>query len=377
MVLMNCLCTVSGGAMSYIRNMAPLLSNRFHNSPDGHRLKFLAHENQRELLRTIDEPKIIWITGQRPNGYHRVLWEYMNMPRIVRGEGVDILFTPYQIGPPVRDSKRVLILRNMEPYFFQGYHYSPRTWVRNRLLSWQSSRCLRRADRVIAVSAFAKDHLISRINIEVERIRTVSHGRPNLGSSTLEVNDVDALSRLGIKGDFILTCGSVLPYRRCEDVIAAFNQCAALDQRIQLIIAGSGTDRRYGELIRRAVTSSPYRDRILAAGQVPWKTMAALYRRCLLFVTATEIEACPNIAIEAMAAGCVIVSSDRPPLPEIFHGASLQYPARDIGHLVQQMRRCIYDEDLRAEMKMRALKRAEVFSWEKCARETYAALTEW
>ena len=91
----------------------------------------------------------------------------------------------------------------------------------------------------------------------------------------------------------------------------------------------------------------------------------------------STIEACPNIAIEAMAAGCTIVSSDRPPLPEMFHGCSLEYRARDIDHLAQRIRLAIDDANLRRELRARAIRRSEVFSWDKCAKETYTALTEW
>jgi alpha-1,3-rhamnosyl/mannosyltransferase len=94
-------------------------------------------------------------------------------------------------------------------------------------------------------------------------------------------------------------------------------------------------------------------------------------------VIATEIEACPNIAIEAMAAGCVIVSGDRPPLPEMFQGCSLEYGARDIDLLAQKIRQAVTNDLWRVEMKAKALKRAENFSWDKCAMDTYAALTQW
>ncbi len=379
-ILIYCLSSVSGGAVSYIRNISPLLSALFRNSSEGHKLKFLAHEDQRDLLQSIDESQIIWIKGNRPTGYGRMLWEYQNIDQIVRKENIDVLFTPYQIGPQMHGPKYVLMLRNMEPFLCGEYSYTPISRLRNYLLKQFSSRTLQQADRIIAVSEFARDHLTKSLKIERERIRMIHHGRnekliPDGNTET----DRDILSRLGVRDNYILTCGSLLPYRRCEDVIAAFNQCAedTLHARTQLLIAGAGTDRRYGRLIHRAIAASPYGDRILALGHVPWETMTALYRRCVLCVIATEIEACPNIAIEAMSAGCVIVSSDRPPLPEIFQGASLEYPARNIKHLANQMQQGIIDENLRREMKVRAIQRAEAFSWEKCARETYSALTNW
>jgi glycosyltransferase involved in cell wall biosynthesis len=105
--------------------------------------------------------------------------------------------------------------------------------------------------------------------------------------------------------------------------------------------------------------------------------MKALYRQCDLCALATEIEACPNIAIEAMTAGCVIVSADKPPLPEIFQDASIFYEARNIAHLAEQMQLGLKDDRLRDDMRSKAKKRAESFSWAKCAGETYNALTDW
>jgi len=378
-ILVYCLSSISGGAVSYLRNMAPLLDKEFEKSSDGHNLIFLAHEDQRSLLESINDFRIVWIEGRRPTGYRRILWEQMNISRLVRQEAIDVLFTPYQIGPRAQGVKHVMMIRNMEPFRFTKYRYSIVTWLRNQLLRRESSRLLRAADRVIAVSEFVRDELIQGIGVEKNRIRMIYHGRnETLAPGGDAQKDSLLLRKLGIVNDYILTCGSLLPYRRCEDVVAAFNQCADnLHAGVQLVIAGAVTDRRYGKFIRRAIAASPYRDRILALGHVPWETMAALYRSCLLCVLATEIEACPNIAIESMAAGCVIISSDRPPLPEMFGGASLEYHARDIDHLVEQMRRGIDQEELRREMKTRALKRADAFSWEKCARETYAALTDW
>lgn len=187
----------------------------------------------------------------------------------------------------------------------------------------------------------------------------------------------DFLKRLGIQGNFLLTPGSLLPYRRCEDIIGAFSSCAREDKGIQLVIAGSGTDDHYMNVIREAIAASPVRERILLLGQVPWDIMEVLYRDCLACVIATEIEACPNIAIEAMAAGCVIVACNRQPLPEIFAGCALEYEARDIRQLSEHIRKATKVTLLRQELREKALRRAEAFSWEICADRTFAALTKW
>lgn len=375
-ILINCLSSVSGGAVSYISNIAPLLCARFNESHDGHRLIFLAHEEQKSLLQLVPDSQIIWINGKRPTGLSRILLEHLNMPRILRDEKIDVLFTTYQTGPLSNGTKHVMMIRNMEPFLCNGYHYSPGNWLRNRLLRIASARALRNADRVIAVSQFAKDFLVRKIGIDENRIRTIYHGRTaGFTADADPKTDLETIGKIRVGKNFLLTCGSLLPYRRCEDVIAAFNQCAgSLDADTQLVIAGAAIDSRYGRLIRRTIAASPYNNRILAVGHVSSQIMAALYRNCLLCIIASEIEACPNIATETMTAGCVIVSSDCPPLPEIFQGCSLEYRSRNIENLAAQIRKGLEDINLRNNKKMQALKRAEDFSWEKCAGLTYSAL---
>jgi len=267
------------------------------------------------------------------------------------------------------------MIRNMEPFLFERYKYSTTTWIRNKILAAISASCLRKANRVIAVSQFAADHLVC-LDVPKEQIRTIHHGSPSFRRSNDDAKE--KLAPLGITGDFILTCGSMLPYRRCEDVIRAFNSCMmTLPESTCLVIAGSGADEGYARLIRDIVASSPNPSRIKLLGNVPWETMVELYRSCMLCAIATEIEACPNIALEAMSAGCVIVSCNRPPLPEMFDGCVLEYEARDVDGLSRQILRVVKDKPLQRELSGRALRRASDFPWSICVKNTYTALTDW
>ncbi|NJL59067.1 MAG: glycosyltransferase family 4 protein [Desulfobacteraceae bacterium] len=183
--------------------------------------------------------------------------------------------------------------------------------------------------------------------------------------------DSNLLESVGLQSDFLLTCGSLLPYRRVEDVVAAFIPLAS--DHLKLVIAGSGTDEKYRQLIKEAYCKIGCPANIVfMPGHVPQKTMQALYRNCRACIIATEIEACPNIAIEAMASGCVIISSDSSPLPEMFANCSLEYPARNIDALKFQLQQGVYDEALRHRLKSQALERAQSFSWKKmCKRKLF------
>lgn len=373
-VLFNCISSVSGGGRAYLRNLPNLLLQNFAEHKQ-HEIVFLAHRDQAELLSGLPQSIIEWVEGKRLDGIRRISWERNNLPTIVAEHKADVVFTPYQVAPYIAGVKNILMIRNMEPFLFGAYAYSSRTWLRNKVLAIMSENCLRKADRVIAVSRFSASQL-SRINVLPERIQTIHHGRPVF--LTEDNANTNNLATLGVDGEFMLTCGSMLPYRRIEDVIEGFNDCLpVLPKNMRLVVAGSGADVNYARSIRKLIASSPDPSRILAVGNVSWSTMIELYSNCTLFVIATEIEACPNIALEAMSAGCCIVSSDRPPLPEMFNGCVLSYQARDIESLAFQMLRGLQDETLRRQLRETAVRRSLAFSWSECAKKTYSALTDW
>lgn len=378
-VLINYLSAVSGGAVAYMLQVTPRLVKLFDDSDGRHRAIFLLHEEQRRLMPDLPDHCCRIVHGVRPAGYRRLVWEQFNLPALVRKEQADVLFMPCQVAPRVGGGRRVLMLGNMEVFHYHKYRYSFKQALRNRLLKGQTIRCLKGADRVIAISDYTREFLENDMAVPENRTRRIYHGRDARFSPVPDLSgDHATLAALGIRGDYIFTCGSLLPYRRCEDVIAAF---AALPRsagyNVSLVIAGTGTEPLYDRLIDQAIKNSGCAERIYRVGHVSLETMAVLYRRSRVCVIASEVEACPNIAIEAMASGCAIVASDANPLPEMFSDAAIHFPMRDISTLSSSILRLLTDDKERAGNSARALGRALDFSWDRCASETYSALTEW
>ena len=373
-VLFNCISAVSGGGKTYLRSLSTPLFNEFINQKK-HQLFFLVHHDQLELFADIPQAFIILLNDQKPAGLARIFWERLNLPGIIADNHVDVLFTPYQVGLSIPNVRNVLMIRNMEPFYFNKYDYIFNTWLRNVMLAVTSNYCLRKADRIVAVSRFAADYLKS-LGIPDHTTSIIYHGRPSFAN--ISGNDCSRLADLGINSSYVLTCGSMLPYRRYEDVISAFNSALfAIPSDTILVIAGIGTDLGYKKLLIDMIACSPQAERIIMLGDVQWSDMALLYRNAVSCVIASEIEACPNIALEAMTAGSCILASDKPPLPEILDGSALFYPSRDISTLSHLIVCSIHDKIKRHHCAKQAKQRAQCFSWSLCAIKTYEALTNW
>ena len=369
-VLVNCLSLRSGGAVAYLRNLLPLLPPELDRR--NAQLIALTRADQQHLLpASLPGNQRIVVPSAEVVGIMRLVWERRHLGTITRNSGTQVIFTPYQIGTPVHGVCTVSMLRNMEPFFEGNYPYTLKSRVRNHILRVQTRRFLHRSDAVIAVSEYVADYARTALALNPDRITRIYHGRDSTFSESASDTDQGKLHRLGIQHPYVFSCGSFLPYRRLEDVINAFADFVAkrVDHPV-LVLAGSGTDSHYRNRIASLTKTSPFAAQILYVGQVDRDTMVALYRQSRVFVTSTEIEACPNIALEALSAGCRILSADIPVLREIFSSAATFYPARQVAALAAGIEHAWTDEAGSALLRNAAQARSEAFSWQMCASQT-------
>ena len=372
-ILMNCLSSRSGGAVSYLRHVLEPLSAAL--AAQGIRLIPLIRHQQAAYLPTSCLTDAVRVPDDRVAGLRRAAWELWNLQRTVRENGCELVFTPYQMATLLPAAINVVMLRNMEPFFSRNYPYSPGSRLRNAVLRIQTSRTLRRAEATIAVSDFAGSYAMTGIGVDAARVTRIYHGRDASFSPAPGSDDDQHLRRLGIVKPYVFTCGSLLPYRRAEDVLRAFETFSqSVGDDARLVIAGSGSDPRYGRLLAAAISASKKQHLIRNLGQVDNAVMKVLYRQSRLFVTATEVEACPNIAIEALSSGCAILAAGSPALKELLGEGAVYFGPRDHAQLGSQMLGLWRDPPGRDRLAAAALRRCADFSWAHCGVQTAALL---
>lgn len=367
-LLINFLQSHSGGARSYLRNILPYINHW----PDQENLKvyILLYKQQLDADK-IDasqfniKPIIIdTIPKFKPLAEQRVVW------KTAKKLSVDILFTPYQVAFPVKGVKLVLMLRNMEPFLHWKFSSTSKNRIRNIVLQLLSSYSLKNADLAIAVSDFAKDYMVKQLGIPPEKIDRIYHGRDHRFSSTPTASDADLLHQFGVDSHrYIFTSGSILPYRKLETILEAFALSEA-SRHYKLVVAGDSNDTSYKTLIDGIIERCQLSKKVVRMGFIDIEQIMVLYRHAKLFITATEIEACPNIAIEAMSSGCPIIASDKPPLPEMFEDKAIYFKAGDIDSLANKL-----DTLSSAAEQPRIIDyKLDRFSWKLCADETLRAI---
>jgi len=105
-------------------------------------------------------------------------------------------------------------------------------------------------------------------------------------------------------------------------------------------------------------------------GYVPDADLPALYSGAVCLVYPSYFEGFGLPPLEAMQCGAPVIAGNRTSLPEVVGEAGLLVDPFDEAAIATAIARLIDDSDLRAELRVKGLKRARVFDWHETARRT-------
>ena len=105
------------------------------------------------------------------------------------------------------------------------------------------------------------------------------------------------------KGKKVWSCAaSWRPHKRLEENLKYF--CRFADKDTVMIVAGKDADittlKKYNRISQ---------DRVFYAGELDYQSLVSLYKRSEKFIHLAYLDHCPNVVVDAQAAGCEIVCS--------------------------------------------------------------------
>jgi glycosyltransferase involved in cell wall biosynthesis len=110
------------------------------------------------------------------------------------------------------------------------------------------------------------------------------------------------------------------------------------------------------------------------SGAVSHALLREKYARSDICVFASSCENMPNILLEGMASGLPIACSRRGPMPEVLGDAGVYFDPESPADIARALRELIDSPSLRAELARRSFDRVQMFSWSRCASETFGFL---
>jgi glycosyltransferase involved in cell wall biosynthesis len=165
---------------------------------------------------------------------------------------------------------------------------------------------------------------------------------------------------------YIIYTGNLYPHKNIPVLLEAVK---SLQGKVKLILVCSRSIflERLENTIRETGTS-PY---VKVLNSVSDPVLNSLYQKALAFVTPSLIEGFGLPGLEAMAAGCPVISSNSSCLPEIYGNAVIYFNPRSSEELAGKILFLINHPEERNRLKTAGKKQIEKYSWSKMSQKTW------
>ncbi len=302
----------------------------------------------------------------------RQCWQRFALQKLARRNGCDLLFCPG--GSYVGSfTPFVAMSQNMLPFeWWEAQRFGKgSTLLRLAFLRMSQTATFLAADGVIFLSNYAAKTIAAKVKLN-KPSTIIPHGiNGAFFAAPRRQRKIQSYSRS--ESFRILYVSDITVYKHQWHVAEAAASLRNQGFPLQLDLVGPVSHPPAMERLRKALCRlDPNETFVHCVGQVPHEKLPAVYLQADLFVYASSCENMPNILIEAMASSLPIACSNRGPMPEVLWDAGLYFDPESPEQIAGAITELMTDHEKRSECAARAYEYAKQYSWERCARDTFA-----
>lgn len=222
------------------------------------------------------------------------------------------------------------------------------------------ARLAKNAKKIITVSHFSKQQLVELLGIPAHLIRVIYNG---VDEHFLENEEEYESNR-----PYFLYVGNRRKNKNLPAMLQAFAQ-ARIAHDFAFYLSGDPTPE-----LESLINSLGIKKRVKFLGFVEEKDLPKLYKgaHATMFVSLMEGFGLP--LLESMASGTPVLTSDSSSLPEIAAGAALCVDAKEVSAIQAGIEKLVNDPDFYIQCIAKGIDRAQEFSWENTAQETWETI---
>lgn len=318
-------------------------------------LKKLKHETGLHILKT----------GRKMTP---AMWVYLGFPAIeqIMDEQIDIVHA-VSLGYTLRTKKKYVVTVHdigplTHPEYFEKFN--------QHTMKASLKHAVKKASAFICVSnATASEleyYVKRRLNQNISsRIEVVYEGVSDFFSKPHELKLNNTV--LGFDPEntpFILSVGKISPRKNLIGVIKAMYKIKDQMPHHLVTVGGDGWDFRE---TKKLAQEMGLQNRIHFLGYVSDELLRALYQQASVFVYPSLFEGFGLTILEAMSAGCPVITSNGSSLPEVAGNASMLVNPQDQRGLAEAIMQITSNESLKEDFVNKGRINLNRFSWAACA----------
>jgi len=295
------------------------------------------------------------------------LWEQFSLPRAVNQLNLDMLHCTSNTAPI--HCKVPLILTLHDIIFLEPRDKSNKSFYQDmgwRYRRFVVPRILKKCKRIITVSDFEYNNIITKLQIPEEKMVMIYNGynkwfRP--------VEDTELIYQQYIEEPgYFFFLGNTDPKKNTERTLIAYSKYLEMsDVKRKLLMAD--LDRGYLDEIIDRNDIGNIRDHIVMPGYIKNADLPYIYNNAFAFLYTSLRESFGIPLLEAMACGTPVITSNTSSMPEIGGSEVIMVDPMNTNEITEKMLLLEKDKALYQKQKDIGIIRAQQFSWEYTAEQ--------
>lgn len=295
------------------------------------------------------------------------LWEQYTLPRAAKKLNLDILHCTSNTAPIRCDIPLVLTLHDiifLEPRDKSNKSlYQNMGWLYRRLVV---PKILKKCRRIITVSEFEKDHIISTLGIPKEQMAMIYNGynewfKPLEDCYRVYQKYIDAPG-------YFFFLGNTDPKKNTERTLIAYSKYLEKSEvKRKLLMAD--LDKLYLDDIISRNKIENIRENIVMPGYIVNSDLPYIYSNAFAFLYTSLRESFGIPLLEAMASGTPVITSNTSSMPEIGGPDAILINPNNTEEIAEMMLRLEKDDEFYRKQEEVGLARAKLFSWRHTAEQ--------
>lgn len=298
-----------------------------------------------------------------PQARHPILfkiWFNWSVTRALKKYKADIFLSPDGYLSLKTDVKQIAVIHDIN---FEHYPEDLPKSAKNYLKKY-FPKFAKKANHIITVSQYSKDDIVKTYGIEASKITVAHNAAAEIFRPIGLVEQEIIRDKLTGGLPYFVFVGALHPRKNISRLLLAFDNFKSnTKSTTKLVIVGENLWKTK-KLENIKLT---HQNDVVFTGHQTIENLAKIVAsaRALTFVSYFEGFGIP--LVEAMQAGCPVLSGNLTSLPEVAADAAIYCDPFNIESICDGLTKLDTDEALRNQLKESGIKRAQNFSWNKSA----------
>jgi glycosyltransferase involved in cell wall biosynthesis len=301
-----------------------------------------------------------------PPARHPLLWKWwfdVKVPRVLKKVGADVFVSPDGFCSLTTRVPQCLVVHDL------GFLHNPQDYKKNHLFFYKqyTSKFLKKATQVIAVTTVLKQELISTYKTDEAKIAVVYNGVKDVFQPTTFEQQRAVKETYTDGQEYFIYAGAIHPRKNLINLLKAFSRFKKRQKSsMKLVLAGRLAWKN--DVFLNLLKTYKYRRDVVLLDAITTETeLAQLVAAAYALVYPSFYERFDVPVAEAMRCGVPVLTAKDPILQEITGGQALCFDPTDVPGIAEQMMRIYKDETLREQLIVAAKAVAQHYTWDAAA----------